>query len=231
MIKALARELVLNPKNTRAQHEMLLKLLSENPRDPHVLRRLGDIMYKRRVADSSDDRLAAKALEYYRRGASEGDSICQLNAGNCYFYGIGSPKDFDMALLMYKRSAASKNALAQRAMGHYYRWIENFPESMKMYRMAADNGDVDTQVALGDWYYGQKDYQNAVYWYKRASLSCVASDERSAAQNALGICFAKGLGVTQSFTQSKHMFQKAIQDGNPHARGNLKRLRNFHVEV
>jgi len=227
MLRALARSLALKPKDTRAQHAMLLKLLSLNPKDPHVLRCLGDIMYQRRVADSSDDPLAMVALGYYLRGASEGDSICQLNAGNCYFYGIGSPKAPKKALHMYKRSAASKNALAQRAMGYFYRSVGNFTKSMKMYLMAAENGDVHTQVALADWYYGQEDYRNAVRWYNRASLSCVASEERSAARNALGICFAKGLGVQKSLEQAKRMFTEAARDGNAHARVNLKSVPIF----
>lgn len=205
---------------------MLSSLLRAKPNDTKRIRYLGDALYRNRTADSSADDFARQAFDMYKRGAQLRDPVCELNVANCLYNGIGVQRDSTKALEYYKRSASSNNAFALRAMGVYYRSIGNHAQSMLMYHKAAENGDIETQNVLGNWYFNHERYEKAVEWYSRAAEAPHASKSRTEAQNSLGLCYAKGLGVRVSKQDAARLFEKARQHGDANAECNILILQN-----
>jgi TPR repeat protein len=69
---------------------------------------------------------------------------------------------------------------------------------------------------LGECYYNEKDYINAVYWWKEA-----AKQGDIEAQNNLGECFYKGQGVKQNYEQAVYWWKEAARQGDEKAQYNL----------
>ena len=68
----------------------------------------------------------------------------------------------------------------------------------------------------GHKYFEEKDYNSAVqYYYKSAHMGY------SNAQNNLGTCYQKGLGVSQDYTEAVKWFCKAVKQKNAGAQYNL----------
>jgi TPR repeat protein len=57
-----------------------------------------------------------------------------------------------------------------------------------------------------------------------ALLEQLAADEWSVAQNRLGECLERGLGVTRDLDEAMAWYQRAADQGHPVARSNLLRL-------
>lgn len=70
--------------------------------------------------------------------------------------------------------------------------------------------------AKGEEFYGKKEYNSAVQYYHRAALMGY-----DVAQNDLGFCHDKGLGVTQDYAEAVKWYRKAAEQGNKKAQCNL----------
>lgn len=65
-------------------------------------------------------------------------------------------------------------------------------------------------------YYNDRNYTEAVKWYRKAAEQGCAS-----AQNNLGVCYENGQGVTQSYTEAVKWYRKAAEQGYAYAQTNL----------
>ena len=70
--------------------------------------------------------------------------------------------------------------------------------------------------AKGAEFYGKRDYNSAVQYYHRAALMGY-----DIAQNDLGYCYDKGLGVTQDYFEAVKWYRKAAEQGHARAQHNL----------
>ena len=70
--------------------------------------------------------------------------------------------------------------------------------------------------AKGAEFYGKRDYNSAVQYYHRAALMGY-----DIAQNDLGYCYDKGLGVTQDYFEAVKWYRKAAEQGHARAQYNL----------
>ena len=70
--------------------------------------------------------------------------------------------------------------------------------------------------AKGEEFYGKKEYNSAVQYYHWAALMGY-----DIAQNDLGFCYEKGLGVTQDYYEAAKWYRKAAEQGNAYAQNNL----------
>ena len=63
----------------------------------------------------------AKAFEWYKKSAEQGNSDAQLNLGNCYMNGRGVEKDEVKAFEWYQKAAEKRNSYAQCNLGIWYK--------------------------------------------------------------------------------------------------------------
>ncbi|MGM9812319.1 MAG: TonB family protein [Muribaculaceae bacterium] len=87
------------------------------------------------------------------------------------------------------------------------------------YYQKAITGDAEAQTRLGNEFYHSKDFENAVYWYRKA-----AEQGNATAQNNLGICYEDGEGVTKDIYEAVKWYRKAAAQGNIASKSMLKRL-------
>ena len=66
--------------------------------------------------------------------------------------------------------------------------------------------DAWKQFLLGDKYFNEQEYENAVYWFGKASEKGVRL-----AQFALGVCYEKGLGLEINSTQAFYWCKKSAE--------------------
>lgn len=74
------------------------------------------------------------------------------------------------------------------------------------------------QFQLARAYRGAANYDEAIYWYRKAAEGGYAG-----AQNSLGVMYARGLGLKQSCAKAVEWYLKAAAQGYKIARLNLER--------
>ena len=87
------------------------------------------------------------------------------------------------------------------------------------YYEKAITGDAAAQTRLGNEFYHSKDFENAVYWYRKA-----AEQGNATAQNNLGICYEDGEGVTKDISEAVKWYRKAAAQGYSDAKDCVQRL-------
>ena len=100
-----------------------------------------------------DDGDYAKASEMLDKLAQAGNAQAQQALGVMYENGQGVNKDENLALNLYRQSAANNNESAQYLLGTLLEkksgLINNQSEALKWYRLAATNGHPNAQYKIG----------------------------------------------------------------------------------
>lgn len=73
-----------------------------------------------------------------------------------------------------------------------------------------------TQNSYGNYYNDEIDLDKAAYWYQLS-----ATQGHGAAQNNLGVCYAKGEGVTKDLRKAVYWYMKSAQNGDDYGQLNL----------
>ena len=175
-----------------------------------------------------------------RMYAEKGDPQNQLTLGSNYYNGwFGEPKDYDLALQWFQKSAAQGNKRAQWYIGEMYEIglgvKEDQAQAAQWYTLAAKNGDrlakkslkeqndPKHQNALGFQFYEgvfkTHDYGKALEWFQKA-----ASQGNAMAQGYLGEMYEKGLGVNADKTQAIQWYSKGAKNGDSKSKIALQRL-------
>lgn len=103
----------------------------------------------------------------------------------------------------------SNSGEAQRKLGDLYFYGKNvkqdYDKALNCYRKAAEQG-CDCYEVLGDLYAIKHDYAEATKWYQKA-----ADNNNDEAQLKLGLCYATGKGVKQSFSEATKLINGWIK--------------------
>ena len=179
---------------------------------------------------------AAQASPGARHVGSIADLLQQAEAGNAqaqyelgihYYDGAGVPKDSANALKCFRKAADQDHALAQLALGRFYRegrlGLEKNPqEAVAWFRKAAEQGDAWGQSELALMYeLGEgvaQDSAEAVRWYARA-----ADQALPVAQFDLAYMYANGKGVPADAERAVRLYEPSAVSV-PVARFNLASL-------
>lgn len=89
-------------------------------------------------------------------------------------------------------------------------------ESPLYTRLRALMGSAEAQNAMGDYYYYQKQYNKAVFWYKKS-----AEQGHAKAQCYLGLCYVEGKGTEKKEEEAFTWFMKSSEQGFSEAQFNL----------
>ena len=106
--------------------------------------------------------------------------------------------------------------------------IRLFSLALQPVQLSASEGQAWAQSDLGDYFHDgwviDKDYRNAVYWYRRA-----AEQGYAPAQNTLGWLYMHGHGVNPDENLAIKWFRRAAEQGDVTALDNLKVLGKVSV--
>ena len=107
--------------------------------------------------------------------------------------------------------------------------IRLFSMALQQVQLSASDGKAWAQSDLGDYFHDgwviDKDYRNAVYWYRRA-----AEQGYAPAQNILGWLYMHGHGVSPDEEMAIKWFRRAAEQGDVTALDNLKVLGKAGVD-
>ena len=85
----------------------------------------------------------------------------------------------------------------------------------------AKQGDAGAQFMLGDCYYRgegvEKDFAEAVKWYRKAAEQGNANAHSNLAQLMLGVCYKNGIGVAKDYAEAVKWYRKAAEQGDADA--------------
>lgn len=89
----------------------------------------------------------------YRDAAEQGQPEGQYNLGRCYYYSLGVPEDYEVAVKWYLKSAEQGHSEAQYNLGWCYKHglgvTKNYIEAAKWFLKAAAQGNSKAQYNLG----------------------------------------------------------------------------------
>jgi TPR repeat protein len=164
----------------------------------------------------------AKAMEWYRKAADQGDRAAQIMLGSLYENALGVSKDDNEARSWYRKAADQGSPLAEDALER----LRASDSAAILIPSPAPSASMtpQEQYEKGDAYYWgragvNQDYQNAFYWYQKA-----ADAGDAAAQIMLGSLYENGLGVSKDYGRARSWYEKAADQGRPLAQDALTRL-------
>ena len=95
---------------------------------------------------------SAKAVEWYRKSAENGNAFAQYNLGLCYEYGTGVTLSKATAAKWYRKAADQGDADAQYKLGVFYEngygVIKDEAQAMQWYKKAAEQGNESAKNAI-----------------------------------------------------------------------------------
>lgn len=171
----------------------------------------------------------AEALPILRRLADSGDRDAQTYLGGLFVAGLGTPRDFTSAAVLFTKAAEQGQPFAQYNLGLMHARGDGLPKdevkAVEWYRRAAEQRLVAAMTQYGLALLGgrgaEKNPKKAVHWLER---SANAGDLE--AQNQLGILLAVGDQVPADRVQAYVWFLLAERGGLKDARGNPERLKS-----
>jgi TPR repeat protein len=148
---------------------------------------------------------------------STDDPKIQTEIGNRYKTGEGAVKNYEEAVIWYRKAAEQGFAGAQNNLAVMYEKGLGVPkdesEALKWYRKAAEKQDAHAQHSLGVMYRDgrgiPKDFEEAVTWIRKA-----AEQGHYGAFRDMGEMYWKGLGVSRNDVLACMWWKLAVMYGD-----------------
>jgi localization factor PodJL len=161
---------------------------------------------------------APESIGVIKSLAQQGEPAAQFELGVRYADGRGVTRDAKAAAQWFEKAAGQGLAPAQYRLGSLYEkgvGVErDYARARKWYQSAADAGNARAMHNLavllaegGDG--GKPDYPTASEWFRKGAELGVRDSQYN-----LAILYARGLGVSQSLTQSYLWFSAAADQGD-----------------
>lgn len=175
-----------------------------------------------------------RSFYWYNKAAELGNISSKVSLGKQYLFGLGVERDSAKALSLFEEAANAGDNWAMDNIANIFQrgdLVKQDLDKSRLYYQKAFDGfksaalldDINAFGKLGDYYFHgvsliglKQDFGQAVRWYKKA-----ADGGLSSAQNILGICYDKGLGVGQNYKTSFYWYKQAAMQDDVSALFNL----------
>lgn len=155
----------------------------------------------------------AKALLWYKHAALQGEINGEYNLGMMYNLGKGVPQNYREAFKWFHEAAQKEHGAAQANLAALYfdglGTYKNEELAMEYYQKSATHGFAPAQSFLGRIAEANKEIDNAIMWYRKAS----EQGESTALVN-LGLIYELGEGVVRHEIIAYALIEMAVQRGN-----------------
>jgi|GEM_PF-2127092 len=199
------------------------------------------------------------AVYWLSKAAKRDDAEALWHLASCYSDRRHKQCDARASLKLLKRAARQGHVPSMRRLGLYYEQAFSVPYDAKKaagyYAQAAKQGDFESLYRLGRLYYMgrdiERDYAKAFELFSQAAAHPFAADSQIRDELLfhdegtqfkhdwhevheyvpyfLGLCFFHGRGTKRDVKQAAEWFQKAKENGNPHAQTMLKKCRDAGI--
>jgi TPR repeat protein len=164
-------------------------------------------------------------FEWARKAAGLGHPWARLESGICHFHGIGTPRDYIKALVMFRIEAVDSNdPIAQLYMGFLSNGNHGLPKNDEVaamwFRKSAEQGNAEAAscyaIHLMNGFGVPKDSTAAIK-YLRIAVNAGITD----AYTNLGWSYANGEGVEKDQQQAVRYYRMAAARNEPVSCNNL----------
>ncbi len=161
----------------------------------------------------------ARAVQWYRLSAEQGNSIAQNQLGVCLSLGLGAPRNLQRAISWTRKALDQGDASAAHNLATIYRDMGQIKKAFEFYHRAVTMGFMDSLLELGlSLYYGvgvDEDRRAACKCFRKliqTDQNDVAESTRENAFYMLGVAHLEGSGVIRSIAKARALFEKANKD-------------------
>lgn len=155
-----------------------------------------------------------ESIKWTKKAAVDGDADAQVSLGYDYLFGQSVVQDNFLAVYWFRKAAEQENPEGIYLLGECY---ENgigvdadLSIALSNYRKAAELGNPSAQLAMAKDAIQKDNYSSAVEWLRKA-----VEQEYSEAEIILGMCYENGWGLSPSFNEAKHLYERAAEHGAP----------------
>lgn len=165
----------------------------------------------------------AEAAKWFRQSAAQVFPDAEFALAYLYEHGEGVRRDYKRALWYYGGAAKQGHLLAQNNLASLYEHGQgvkkNIDEAEHWYQSAADHGNVVAECNLASLYFRQRDFPQALIWFRVAAHS---SDPT--AQEDLAWMHYTGTGTARDYSEAAKWVRLAAEQSNPRAQLDLAYL-------
>lgn len=159
------------------------------------------------------ERDGAEAYGWFSRSSAAGDHVGQRSLGYLYATGTGVAADEEKAVELYRLAAEGGDYYAMHNLAtmnlHGDGELCTFAETLRLLTAAADFGIPEAAAELGDALAGANRSEEAVAWYRKASLG-----GHTGAMNVLGSWFRDGVVGEPDLVEALHWFLAMLNYGD-----------------
>jgi uncharacterized protein len=171
------------------------------------------------------------ALKILAPLAENGDAHAQYSMGRLNEAGEALPKNKELAVSWYRKSAMQGYTEAQGRLGSLYEagdGVEkNYKEAFDWYLKSANQGGVAYQRLLADMYAKglgvQQSFEKAEEWYLKA-INAEHNYWRNSARNNLTDLYVSGLKKPKDYAKAIELYRLAASNGESASQLNLAKL-------
>lgn len=151
--------------------------------------------------------------------------------GNKYYYGKGVAKSFSQAFYWYKVAAEKDKVFAQTMLAFMYFNAQgtrkDVDASIYWNKKAANNGSWYAWSQLGHIYQELRNYNEALFCFKKASECPNDKEVRRNAKYRVGRLYDAGLGVSVNLAEAKRWYKESADEGYEYAINRLNQLGGY----
>ncbi|GGG44962.1 serine/threonine-protein kinase [Bizionia arctica] len=168
-----------------------------------------------------------EAEKWYLKAAIKGNAIAQGELGAMYDEYTGRIRDGKKSEKWIRKSANQGYAEAEYNLGYiyslgYYGVAENKAEAIKWWLKAANQGHITAMHYLAEAYKSQKNYEDALIWYKKLANAAKPGDYYyTTAEDDIAEFYYKGYGVAKDYQESLKWYEK-VANLNTEGNSNYK---------
>ena len=156
------------------------------------------------------------AFELFQKAADAGNVEAMAKLSECYYKGIGVPKDVTKAFEWEKKAAETGHIQSMSNLAASYMngegVVKDAKKAFEWEKKAAEAGHIQSMHNLAASYMNGegvvKDAKKAFEWYKKA-----AEAGHVLSMHDLALCYIQGDGVSKDYSKAFELFQKAATAG------------------
>jgi len=180
------------------------------------------------------DKNLEQAFQWTFRAAQFENPMAYGNLGLFYEEGVWVEQDFEQAYHWYKKAAKKGLTEAQAAIGLYHlKGVGcdlDVEQGLQLLKTAAKKGNLNAYLNIGLYYKEDRDYQNAVQWFKYAAEKGLTDAQYELADTIL-MALEDRIPIGMSANDARLWMKKAANQGHPRAQQVMLELRKKEEET
>lgn len=151
-----------------------------------------------------------RAYELFAKAAEKSDMVGQAYAAYCIYFGMGTLQDKGIAMKILASLCVTECATAYELLGTIYLQESEYVKAASCFkRECAISKSANSVYYYAMSLYAQRQYEDAVKWFKRANEM-----DTKLGGYELAICTLEGFGIEKNIEVAIELLKRAIDNGD-----------------